>query len=186
MDAPVVSCEPAPAPPVRPGMDTLQSEIEALGRLDLHELRLRWRQHLRTKPPADLSRALLLRVLAYRLQARMFGDLDRDTVRYLDRIARESARCRAAGQGGRGKAPPPIPPVPGHRGLKPGTLLVREFEGRMHTATVVVGGFAWNGATYRSLSEIARLITGTRWNGPRFFGLRGQTSTTTTEEAGSR
>jgi hypothetical protein len=65
--------------------------------------------------------------------------------------------------------------VPAHRGLKPGTLLVREFEGQSHTVTVVPDGFAWTGATYKSLSEIARAITGTRWNGPRFFGLHERT-----------
>jgi hypothetical protein len=61
--------------------------------------------------------------------------------------------------------------------LKPGALLVREHAGVQHRVTVVEAGFAWNGATYKSLSEIARAITGTNWNGPRFFGLRDRTST---------
>ena len=82
-------------------------------------------------------------------------------------------RCsrRSAGHA-KPKAPPPIPPVSVSRSLKPGTLLAREHDGQVHRVTVTAEGFAWNGAVYQSLSEIARLITGTRWNGPRFFGLR--------------
>jgi hypothetical protein len=171
MPAPVRSAEhqPAPATLVQSSAGRLAAEIEALSGLDLHDLRVRWRTLLRTTPPAHLSRSLLLRILVYRIQARIHGDLDRETARYLDRIARESARRRAAGQGSKA---PAVPPVRLDRGLKPGTLLVREHEGQVHTVTVVPGGFAWNGTSYKSLSEIARAITGTRWNGPRFFGLR--------------
>jgi hypothetical protein len=93
----------------------------------------------------------------------------------LDRIAREREQRSASGELRRTKAPPPIPPVPEKRSLKPGTILVREHEGVLHQVTVVNGGFAWNETTYRSLSEVARAITGTNWNGPRFFGLRDKT-----------
>jgi hypothetical protein len=149
----------------------LDQQLDELSTLDLQDLRVRWRKLLRTQPP-QLSRPLLLRLLAYRLQARAHGDLDRETVRYLNRVARERTR-RKAEQGRRNaKAPPPIPPVPTSSRLKPGTLLAREFNGTMHRVTVTQEGFAWQGSTYSSLSEIARLITGTRWNGPRFFGLR--------------
>jgi hypothetical protein len=137
----------------------------------LHQLRVRWRKLLRSQPPEHLSRSLLLRVLAYKLQARAHGDLDGETVRYLDRIAKEQLR-QLKREEGRRNAPPAIPPVPAPRQLKAGTLLAREFGGQMHRVTVVADGFAWKGATYTSLSEIARLITGTRWSGPRFFGLR--------------
>jgi len=65
--------------------------------------------------------------------------------------------------------------VPLDQRLNPGALLIREFGGEMHRVTVVAGGFSWKGATYTSLSEVARTITGTRWNGPRFFGLRDRT-----------
>ena len=171
MPAPIRSAahQPAPATPSQSSASDLATDIEALSGLDRHDLRVRWRKLLRTTPPAHLSRSLLLRVLVYRIQARVHGDLDRETARYLDRIAKESARRRAAGQGSKA---PQVPPVRLDRRLKPGTLLVREHEGQVHTVTVVPGGFAWNGATYKSLSEIARAITGTRWNGPRFFGLR--------------
>ena len=65
-----------------------------------------------------------------------------------------------------------FPPVPDRRGLKPGTILVREHAGVLHRVVVMENGFAWEGKTFRSLSEAAQAITGTNWNGPRFFGLR--------------
>ena len=108
-------------------------------------------------------RRLLLRVLAYRAQAAVFGDLDKATARLLDRIADD------AGSGKRVEVP-----VPDRVGIRPGTLLVREWEGVSHRVMVMAEGFAWNGSTYPSLSKVARAITGTRWNGPRFFGLRDQ------------
>jgi hypothetical protein len=150
----------------------LDREIEVLRTLDLHELRVRWRRHLRSVPPPHIPRGLLFRLLAYRIQAKAYGELNRETARYLDRVARESARRQAAGEKRKPKAPPPVPPVSLDQRLKPGTLLVREFGGEMHRVTVVAGGFSWKGTTYTSLSEVARAITGTRWNGPRFFGLR--------------
>ncbi len=86
-------------------------------------------------------------------------------------MAEDWQKRRAAGQRS-SKRPPPIPPVPDKRSLKPGTILAREHNGELHRVMVLDDGFAWNGATYRSLSEVARAITGTNWNGPRFFGLR--------------
>src|SRR5215204_2305314 len=96
-------------------------------------------------------------------QAAVFGDLDKATARLLDRIADD------AGSGKRVEVP-----VPDRVGIRPGTLLVREWEGVCHRVMVMAEGFAWNGSTYPSLSKVARAITGTRWNGPRFFGLRDQ------------
>jgi hypothetical protein len=158
--------------PEEPDAARLAEQLAELGALDLHGLRVRWRKLTRT-PPTDLPRYLLVRLIAYRLQARLHGDLDAETVRYLRRINRERLRRRDSEASQRKpKAPPPIPPVPAHRGLRPGTVFAREFGGAMHRVTVVAGGFSWNGERYASLSEIARLITGTRWNGPRFFGLR--------------
>ena len=163
----------AAAPVIRPA--DLGAEIAALGDLDVQGLRLRWRRLFRKPAPPHLPRYLLLRIIAYRIQANAYGDLDRETVRFLDRIAREREKRRASGEIRRTKASPPIPPVPEKHSLKPGTILVREHEGMLHKVTVVNGGFAWNETTYRSLSEIARAITGTNWNGPRFFGLRDKT-----------
>jgi hypothetical protein len=105
-------------------------------------------------------------------KAKVYGDLDSDTARYLARVARERLRRIKAGEKGKPKAPPPVPPVPSPAGVKPGALIGREYQGVMHRVVVVQGGYEWRGQTYKSLSEIARLITGTRWNGPKFFGLR--------------
>lgn len=150
----------------------LRMEVEGLTALDLHDLRSRWRQRLRTAPPATLTRPLLLRLLAYRLQARVLGDLDSATAKYLDRLARDHARRRNGEALPKSKAAPPVPPAPRERGLMPGTLLIRHHAGQQHRVVVVPDGFLWEGRTFTSLSEIAHRITGTRWNGPRFFGLR--------------
>jgi hypothetical protein len=160
-----------PSPTPDPAADPSRY-LALLDGLDLHELRSRWRQCLRTTPPQNLTRPLLLRLLAYRMQARIWGDLDPATAKFLDRIARDNARRRDAADRPKPKAVPPVPPVPKNRSLKPGTLLVREHAGVLHRVMVMADGFAWNGVTYASLSEVARAITGTRWNGPRFFGLR--------------
>lgn len=144
--------------------DRIAAEVARLGDLDLHELRVTWRKVLRKQAPAHLSRFLLHRVLAYRIQANAYGDLDRETIRFLDRIAKQRANGNKS----------PVPSIEDGRAgrLKPGTVLVREHEGSHHRVTVVQDGFAWNGTTYDSLSAVARTITGTNWNGPRFFGLR--------------
>jgi hypothetical protein len=112
-------------------------------------------------------------MIAYRIQANAYGDLDRETVRYLDQVAKALRRRKASDPrtGAIGETPA-VPPIPVPRGLKPGTLLAREHDGVLHRVMVVDGGYAWDGTTYRSLSEVARAITGTNWNGPRFFGLR--------------
>ena len=141
----------------------MSATLAELAALDMHDLRVAWRKRFR-QPPPDLPRFLLWRMFAYRVQASAFGDLDRASVRYLQGIARAKP-TRGAGS---------VPPVPDpNKGrLKVGAELVREHDGVLHRVRVVDGGFAWNGATYASLSEVARAITGTRWNGPRFFGLR--------------
>jgi hypothetical protein len=146
--------------------------IAELKSLNLEGLRQRWRKLHRTAAPQHLPRWLLFRILAYKIQADVLGDLDRETVRYLDQVADARERRQAAGEIRSGKKPPPVPPVPPRRGLKPGTVLVREYNKILHHVMVVQDGFSWNGSTYRSLSEAAFAITGTNWNGPRFFGLR--------------
>ena len=141
--------------------DRLEAELQRLESLDVAGLRRRWRKVFGRPGPEHLGRGHLHRALAYRVQADALGDLDRETARMLDRlVGRDSA--------------PAVPPteVPG---TKPGTLLVREWEGALHRVMVLEKGFAWNGVTYDSLSAVAYAITGTRWNGPRFFGLRGTT-----------
>lgn len=137
--------------------DRLQADLDRLAGLDLSGLTSRWRRLFVRVPPPGLSRALLHRALAYRIQAQALGDLDRETLRALTRMA---------GEGGE------VIPLPELRARKPGTLLVREWQGAMHSVMVLEKGFAWNGKSFSSLSEVALAITGTKWNGPRFFGLR--------------
>src|SRR5215211_8492530 len=141
----------------------LANEIAHLRGLDRDGLRARWRSLTGRAAPAHVPRTLLLQVLAYRVQAAALGDLDPVTARMLDRIAsqgRSSPRAEV--------------PIPDRIGIRPGTVLVREWDGEPHRVMVLAVGFAWNGTTFRSLSQVARAITGTRWNGPRFFGLRDQ------------
>ena len=141
----------------------LESEIAHLRGLDAGGLRARWHTVFRRRAPPHLPRHLLFRILAYRLQADRLGDLDAASRRLLDRIGSEPLdgidqligdlnRCRTE--------------------LRPGTLLTREWDGQLQRVMVLADGFSWNGDTYRSLSKVAFAITGARWNGPRFFGLR--------------
>jgi hypothetical protein len=151
--------------PAEPDVKTLDVEIARLRDLDVRDLQARWRNTFRRAPSAHLPRHLLFRVLAYRLQADRLGDLDAESQRLLDGAgAPEDAGKRA---------------VASDRliaDVRPGTMLAREWNGRMPRVAVLTDGFAWNGKTYRSLSKIAQAITGTRWNGPRFFGLRDKPS----------
>jgi len=106
-----------------------------------------------------------MRILAYRCQADVLGDLSRTTEQFLERLARASTA--------KGHETIRTASTPGHRQLRPGTILVREHEGHQHHVMVTDDGFVWNGTTHPSLTKVAFAITGTRWNGPRFFGLRG-------------
>src|SRR3954468_23589379 len=143
-------------------------EAQRLRELETYDLQVRWRRVFGRSALRHLPKHLLLRILAYKLQANAFGDLDRSTIRMLEQIARDTTKARTRGD----RLSKVVPPVEEARGLKPGTLLVREHEGVLHRVTVQVRGYEWKGQTFRSLSEVARAITGTRWNGPRFFGLR--------------
>jgi hypothetical protein len=137
----------------------VETEIARVRDLDLPALRVEWRKLKRSEPPVFMKRDLLLRALAYELQVKAFGGLDRDIARLLDRLARTDN-------------PGAVLATLRQRRLKPGTLLVREWDGDVHRVVVAEDAFLWREQTHKSLSEIARLITGTRWNGPRFFGLR--------------
>lgn len=134
----------------------IEAEIAHLRSLALDLLRRHWRAIFGRMPPADLSKDLLGRMIAYRLQERAFGGLDRENLRFLDGLARRGSPRRQ---------------------LKPGTVLVRDYQGQRHTVTVARDGFDWQGKTYPSLSAIARAITGTAWSGPRFFALAPRTGT---------
>jgi Protein of unknown function (DUF2924) len=142
-----------------PGIDeaALAAEVRALVALNIDGLRDEWRRRFRAPPPALRAPDLMRRLLADRIQTEALG---RDEA--LER--RLAALVRGYGRGETPRAPQPI--------FRPGTVLVREHQGRTHRVEVLAEGFLWEGGTYKSLSEIARAITGVRWNGPRFFGLR--------------
>jgi hypothetical protein len=141
--------------PALPDRTALDVEIARLRDLDIAGL----------PPPPHLPRHLLFRIPAYRLQADRLGDLDNASRDLLDR----SGSPEKAGH----KAATLVRHI---ADVRPGTSLGREWNGRMQRVEVLAEGFAWNGKTYRSLSQVAFAITGTRWNGPRFFGLRDKPS----------
>ena len=139
----------------------LDIEIARLRGLDVGELRARWHTVFRRRAPAHLPRHLLYRILAYRLQADRLGDLDAETLRLLDRSGSATDVGRFVAELNQRRID-----------LKIGSILVREWDGRLHRVMVLADGFAWDGKVYPSLSKVAFAMTGTRWNGPRFFGLR--------------
>jgi hypothetical protein len=135
----------------RTELAAIEAEIAHLRSLALDALRRRWWAVFGRTPPAGLSKNLLARMLAWRLQEQAFGGLDRESLSFLEGLARHGGSPR--------------------RRLKPGTVLVRDYHGQRHTVTVAEDGFEWQGTSYASLSAIARAITGTAWSGPRFFAL---------------
>lgn len=143
----------------------LRSEVAALDRLDVDLLRKRWRSVMGRPAPSRVSRGLLFRVLAHRLQTDALGMFDAATNNVSTARGRDGAsgKSRSASSGS--------PKTPGVL-VKPGTLLIREHGGVTHRVMAIEDGYNWNGKTFRSLSEVAQAITGTKWNGPRFFGLR--------------
>lgn len=153
--------------------DDIELEIDGLRHLDLDALRLRWRAAFRRTAPAHLPRHLLLRLLAYRLQVQALGDISKETERFLDHLTRQTKGGNLS-KGDTSVSNNESIPLPGTEALVPGTLLIRDHDGARHQVMVLEEGFAWSGNIYPSLSKVALAITGTNWNGPRFFGLRDQ------------
>jgi hypothetical protein len=153
----------------RPSFDreAVEAEINRIRSLGVDELRNLWQATFRASPPLGFTKDLIARFLCWHIQEQAFGELDPQTAKHLAGLVR----------GDWSKADHP-------RRLKPGTVLVREYQGERHTVTVVANGFVWREATYASLSTIARAITGTNWNGPRFFGLRIDKETTVSPDPG--
>lgn len=139
--------------------DDIEMEITRLSELSHPELVAHWKDRHGLAPPKGLSRRLLLLALSYQIQAAAQGDLDAKAIRHLRKTATTI---------------PGAPRTPGV--LKPGARIMREWNGGTHVVDVIEKGFKWNGDDYASLSAIARAITGARWSGPRFFGLRGEGS----------
>ena len=138
-----------------PEQVTLAAEIAQLRELDVSTLRARWRVIFRKDAPFHLPRHLLMRVLAYRLQADRLGDLDAESQRLLDSSTSPQQASARVTEARRRQIR-----------LRPGTILARKWKGQMQRVSVMADGFAWNGTTYSSLSRIGGAITGTRWNGP--------------------
>jgi hypothetical protein len=155
-----VAATPGASLPVDASVLLIVANLEGL---DLNGLRRQWRAHFGGEPPAHLPRWLLMKVLAYRLQSDAFGDFNKTSRRILCSEKDDDATApfdRRAPQTREGL------------GLKAGALLVREWNGRLERVMILEEGFAWNGQTFGSLSQIAKAMTGTNWNGHRFFGLR--------------
>jgi hypothetical protein len=131
------------------------AEIETY---DSKALRAEWLKLYGCPAPKRVRRDLLLRAVAYRIQELAFGGLKPATLRKLKKLAEQA------------RSGPLAPPSPG-TSLRPGTRLLREWNGETHQVEVVEKGFLWRGRRYPSLSAVARAITGARWSGPRFFGL---------------
>ncbi|WP_398469805.1 DUF2924 domain-containing protein [Tardiphaga sp.] len=142
------------------GLDAVvEAELERLPTTPIVQLRLRYRALFRAEPPTAFGPDLLRRSIAYRIQEKAYGGIPRPVQRVLD----EMINAFVAKPGGKLILP---------RRIKPGSILVRNWKSKTYRVTVMADGFAYEGAIYGNLSEIAVLITGTRWNGPRFFGLR--------------
>jgi Protein of unknown function (DUF2924) len=137
----------------------VQAELHRLPKMRIVELRARYRELFRAEPPEAFGPDLLRRTIAHRIQERAYGGLSPEHRRLLDQLV----RAAQAKPNGRIELP---------RRIKPGSELVRIWNRRTYRVVVMETGFAWEGRTYSSLSEIAFAITGTKWSGPRFFGLR--------------
>ncbi|MBS0235181.1 MAG: DUF2924 domain-containing protein [Proteobacteria bacterium] len=140
----------------KPSLD-LSAEIARLESLAIDALRNEWRRLYQTSPPKRLSRDILLRGITYRLQELAHGGLSKSTVR---KLQSSTSDCLFSRRRRRAAA------------FKAGTRLIREWRGQTHTVVILDDGVEWRGQRYASLSIVAREITGARWSGPRFFGLK--------------
>lgn len=136
----------------------LAAELKELGGLGTDELRQRWSKLFGMAASPRISRELLIRAVAYRMQEEPGGGLSKSCRRQLARLA------ATLGEGGSVE-------VSQTRSFKPGTKLIREWKGKVHEVVITGDTYVWAGHHYRSLSQVARAITGTRWSGPRFFGV---------------
>jgi hypothetical protein len=157
----MVMQQTAPAQPAHPNVE---DELDELAAMPIVDLRKRYRELFRSEPPKAFGPDLLRRSIAHRIQEKAYGGLSVPARRLLDQLV----KIAAAKPNGQLELPPRI---------KPGSELVRTWKGKSYRVMVMADGFAYDGRTYPSLSEIASDITGTRWNGPRFFGLRPAAST---------
>jgi hypothetical protein len=143
--------------------DSITHQVASLQHLSRLALGSLWRELFKKEPPRQMRNDLMLRIVAYRLQEQQFGGLSDASCRRLRQFASAlEANPNAA-----------LSPKPA---IRPGTRLLRQWKEQVHVVEVEAEGYEYKGARYESLSEIARLITGTRWSGPLFFGLKGKPS----------
>jgi hypothetical protein len=142
-----------------PDASACREALARLPELGLAELRQQWRALYKSAASPHLSRELLIRAVAYRMQEVAFGGLRPEHRRQLRQIVEEFNQTGEVRRRARLE-------------LKSGTRLVREWRGRTYEVLVLDDGFSWQGTEYRSLSAVARKITGTAWSGPLFFGLK--------------
>ena len=143
----------------KPADPAVEAELDRLPMTPIADLRKRYHGLFRTEPPKAFGPDLLRRSIAHRIQEKAYGGFSASTRRLLDQLV----KAATAKPNGRLELP---------RRIKPGSELVRTWKGKTYRVTVLAGGFTYDGKRFASLSEIASQITGTRWNGPRFFGLR--------------
>ena len=139
--------------------DILATQLDSLPKMSKDALPALWRQLFQTAPPDQLRRQLMVRILAYKLQEQAFWGLSSGARQRL----RQMARALDKDPGAEISAAP---------AFKPGTRLIRQWQNQTHVVTITEKGYEYQGSRYKSLSEVARLITGTRWSGPLFFGLK--------------
>ena len=136
----------------------LATELATLSSLPITTLRQRWTEGYGSTPPDRIGRLFLMRAIAHHLQEKALGGLKPSLLQVLTKLAEDAAA-------GKDVAPPPVI-------AKPGTRLIRQWQGRTHEVTVAEDGVFYDGRLYRSLSAVASAITGAHWSGPRFFGLK--------------
>lgn len=139
--------------------DPISERLASLARFNKTELRELWRQLLQAVPPPQMRRDLMIPILGYLIQGQAFGSLSANSCMRLRQLAQAFETN-------------PNARIPSVSGIKPGTSIVRRWKEQVHVVNVEEKGYEYKGARYESLSEIARLITGTRWSGPLFFGLK--------------
>jgi hypothetical protein len=150
--------------------DPIAERLTTLPKLSKTGLRELWQQLFNVPPPSQLRRHLMIPILAYRLQEQAFGSL----------TTANRGRLRQLAQAFENNSNAPVSSIPS---IRPGTRLVRQWRDQVHLVNVENNGYEYQGARYQSLSEIARLITGSRWSGPLFFGIKSDQTNSKSKEA---
>lgn len=157
----------------RPTTEEVEREIAALDTLDIKALQNRWRELFKIEPPRHIRSGFLRRAIAYRLQELVYGGLKPAARRQLQQYADQAIARRGMAAAEPEDGTKPVPSARNRVVLSSGTRLMREWNGVTQVVEVTPNGFLWRGTSYRTLSAVAVAITGTKWSGPKFFGLSG-------------